>query len=158
MLMTRGSVLGQDPSGMRFVLAWNFRGAWSARCRCLPRIVCRIRVQTSWPARALCSHLPLNRQGKAAAAHPRACFSKAGSRTAACTPLRRLWGSKAYTQACTRTHTHAYAQAYRHTYTHAQVHTHICTHALHRQRVMGFANFSALLTTLPHLSSSSFTN
>jgi len=44
-------------SGTRSVLAWTVCGAWSARCRCLPRTVCRSKVQTSWPARAPCSHL-----------------------------------------------------------------------------------------------------
>jgi len=146
---------------------------------------------------------PLSRQGSAAAAHPHACFSKGCSSTVSCTPLQRLWGSKAHTQTCTHTHTHACPHTHTHTHIHTHAHTHTITntreytqvrartytctrtntqtHARahihthkHRHtrthtrahthihiciymhaciaRVMGFANFPALLATLPHLS------
>ena len=120
---------------------------------------------------------PLNRQGTAAA-HSHACFSTGCYSTASCTPLQHLWGSKAHTDAHTYKHKHArkFTQARTHTYTcartntqtpaRAQVHTHkhTGTHArththlhayIHKHayvaRVMGFAKFLALLTTLSHL-------
>ena len=178
--MMRGSLLGRDPSGTQSVLAWTVRGAWSARCRCLLRTVCRSRVQTSWPARAPCPHLPSQQTGKAEAAHPHACFSKGYSSTAPCTPLQHLWGSKTHTHACLHTHAHTHAHAHTYTntnacvYTHRRTHTHIHmhmhahkhtdtrahthshthTHAMHAHvaRVMGLANSSASLAALPHLS------
>ena len=134
----RGSMLGQDPLGTRPVLAWTVRGAWSARCRCLLRTVCRSRVQTSWHHARTC---PLNRQGTAAA-HAHACFSKGYSSTAPCTPLPHLWGSKTHTQAClhtrahthaqTRTHAHAQTQTRAHTHTHTQTHRHTRAHTCAR--------------------------
>ena len=51
-------------------------------------------------------------------------------------------------------HTGAHTHTHKHTYTHAHIdsHMHTCTCALHRQCMMGFANFLAMLATLPHLS------
>jgi hypothetical protein len=46
---------------------------------------------------------------------------------------------------CAHTHTRARKHARTHTHTHMHMHAHIV-------RVMGFANFSTLLATLPHLS------
>ena len=102
-------------------MAWTVRGAWSARCRCLLRTVCRSRVQTSWHHARTC---PLNRQGTAAA-HAHACFSKGCSSTASRTPLQRLWGNKAHTYRLART----YAHTHTHTYTHACAQTHTNTKA-----------------------------
>jgi len=86
---------------------------------------------------------PLNRQGTAAAAHPHACFSKGCSSTASCTPLQRLWGSKAHTNthihscacACAHTYTNTRANTHRraHTQTHAQTHRHARAH-IHTHR------------------------
>ena len=83
-----------------------------------------------WPAWVQCSHLPcpLGRQGTAAAVNPHACFSKACSSTASCTP---------HTAASIRqqsTHTHKRAHTYAHTHhmhIYTQTHTlntHTCTH------------------------------
>ena len=81
----------------------------------------------------------------------------------------------AYTHMRTYAHTHAHAHTHRHTCAHTHTHIHMHTHKhtdtrtrthtkaqthrhthmhLHAQveRVMGFANFSASLPTLPHLS------
>jgi hypothetical protein len=142
--MTRGSLLGQDPSGAQSLLAWTVWGAWSAWCRCLLRTVCwsraRHRGQPGHQARTC----PLNRWGSAAAAHPHACFSKGCSSTASCAPLQRLWGCKAHTYRLARTYAHTHAlihiytrmrtQIHIHTYKHkrvwllASVHTHKHTH------------------------------
>jgi hypothetical protein len=130
--MTRGNLLGRDPSGTRSVLAWTVRGAWSnvaGACRVL-RAEAKFRHRGQ-PRHHACT-CPLNRQGTAAAALPHACFSKDCSSTASCTPLQHLWGSKAHTHihTCTHTHTHAHA----HTHTHAQTHRHtrVCTHTCAR--------------------------
>jgi hypothetical protein len=83
----------------------------------------------------------LNRQGAAAAAHPHTCFSKGCSSTASCTPLQRLWGSKAHIHRCTHTRTHVDAHTRTHActrahtykpkcarvYTLARTHTYACT-------------------------------
>ena len=47
------------------------------------------------------------------------------------------------TQAHTRAHTHTHSHTHTHTHTHMHMHAHVV-------RVMGFANFSASLATLPH--------
>jgi hypothetical protein len=89
--------------------------------------------------------------------------------TAPCTPLQRLWGCKAHAQTCTRTHTcthtcacahtyeHKRAQKHTGTFTHIHMHTHKHTHTHTRTHtcicvahVMGIANFSASLVTLPY--------
>jgi len=60
-----------------------------------------------------------------------------------------------YTQTCTQTHTSVHTHT--HTSTHTNTHTHTNIHTLHvqytlyKQCVMGFINYSALLTMLPHL-------
>jgi hypothetical protein len=65
---------------------------------------------------------PLNRQGKAEAAHPHARFSKGYSSTAPCTPLQHLWGGKTHTKVClhTRTHVHAHMHTCMRTCAHIQ--------------------------------------
>ena len=70
-----------------------------------------------------CSHLPcpLSRQGTAAAAHLHACFSKACSGTAPCTP--RQQGK--------HTHTHVHTQTHTRAHTHVHTHAHTQTHTLH---------------------------
>ena len=73
---------------------------------------------------------PLNRQGRAAAAHPHACFSKGCSSTASCTPLQHLWGSKAHTQGHTRTHnahTHTHTNTNAREYSQARTRMYKCT-------------------------------
>ena len=107
-----------------------------------------------------------------AAAHPQACFSKACSsamHTTAEPVGQQGTHTHAHTQACThiRSHTHSNTRARTqiHTLMHANTHTRAYTH-IHATRtrthrharialtvLMGFANFSASLATLPHLPS-----
>jgi len=68
-------------------------------------------------------------------------YTQAHTRTYTCT--------RTNTRTHTRTSTHTNALTHRHT--HAHTHTHMHMHA-HVECVMGFANFSASLATLPHLS------
>jgi hypothetical protein len=111
--------------------------------------------ETLWPAKAQCSHLPctFSRQGKAAAAHPHACFSKTCPSTAPCTPLQRMEGKEAtHRRARTHAHTHVHTHTHTHTYTHlctrtrthtyTKTHIHTCAHThICVACVMGFANF-----------------
>jgi len=114
--MTRGSLLARGPSGMRSALDWTVRGVWSARFRCLPHTVCRSRVQTSWPARAPCSHLPSQQTGNSS------------SSTSSCLLQRRMLSITHTTAVSVRqqgTHIRL-ARTYAHT--HAHIHTHACEH------------------------------
>jgi len=141
--MTRGSLLGRD-SETRSVLAWTVCGAWSARCRCLPRTVCRSRVQTSWPAQAPHSHL-LSTDREQQQQH---ILMPAAARAAPaqlhahyCSICGAARHNHRETHAHTRTHAHTYihphACACAHTYKHkrvrvyTQAHTHIHMH-MHR--------------------------
>jgi hypothetical protein len=67
--------------------------------------------------------------------------------------------TRVYTHRRAHTHTHARAQTHRHTHARTHIHTCTCTHTLTRTHAyactrcaMSFANFSASLATLPHLS------
>ena len=77
--------------------------------------------------------------------------------------VREYTQVRTYTYTCAHTNTQTHARAHIHTHKHTgtQAHTHMCTHThthahmhmrAHVERVMGFANFSVLLTTLPHFS------
>jgi len=81
-----------------------------------------------------------------AAAHPHACFRKACS-SAMHTTAESVGQQGAHARAYTHTHTHTRTRA--HTYTHAHMHAHVALTVL-----MGFANFSASLASLLHMSSS----
>jgi hypothetical protein len=120
------------------VLAWSARGVCKLRREAHSAGACRkLCVEAVF---RLCGQplpCPLSRWGKAAAAHLHASFSKACSSTAPCTPLQRLWGSRAHTP--THTHRHArtgvLAQTHGHTHTRTNTRTHMCaythTHTLH---------------------------
>jgi hypothetical protein len=126
--MTRRSLLGRVPSGMQSVLAWSACGACDyRRGACGARACCALYVDAVFRHCGQPGHHArtclLNRQGTAVAAHPHACFSKRRSSTASCTPLQRLWGSKAHTRA------HTYTFAHTHTLTRMCTDTHTITNA-----------------------------
>jgi hypothetical protein len=83
------------------------------------------------------------------------------SHACACAHTYKHKHARVYTQAHTHTHKHMHTHKYTraHTYkrpntqahTRAHTHAHVHMHA-HVARVMGFANFSASLALLPHLS------
>jgi len=133
MFMTRGILLGQDPSGTQSALASTVCGAWSAWCRWLPRTGCQNEFRHCGQPGHHARTCPLNRQGTAAA-HPHACFSKGCSSTASCTPLHAQTHTHAHTHAHTYKHKRMreYTQTHTCTHTHTHTHTHtcICTHTL----------------------------
>ena len=107
--------------------------------------------ETLWPARAQCSHLPCPfSRRETAAARLHACFSKGCFSTTPSTPHT----AASVGQQGTHTNTHTRVKTHGHTYTHS--HKHTCTHTNTRAHththMHAFANFSALLATLPHLS------
>jgi len=59
-----------------------------------------------------------------------------------------------HTHVCAHIHTHKHTGTHAHTHTYTHTLTHSDTHYMHMHahvaRVMGFANFSASLATLPH--------
>ena len=126
MSMTRGSLLGQDPSrrGSYWHGLFACHGAHGAGACCALCVEAEFRHRGQPGHHA--STCPLNRQGTAAAAtHPRPCFSEGYSSTASCTPLQHLWGSKMHTQTClhTRAHTRTHVHAHTRTHTYARAHT-----------------------------------
>ena len=84
--------------------------------------------------------------------HACACTHTYKQRRARIHPDANIF-TRTNTQAHKRSHTHTLARirAHTHTHTHTHSHAHMHMHA-HVARVMGFANFSASLATLPHLS------
>ena len=138
----------QEPWSM---LAWTVPGAWSARCRCLPRTLCS-RIQTSWPARAPAlstdreqqkQHIltPVSAKATPAQCHAHHCSICGAARhthSRACTHAHMCTRTHIQTQMCVcihtgaHTHTHARAQntgTHAHTHTRARAHTLTCTHA-----------------------------
>jgi hypothetical protein len=68
------------------------------------------------------------------------------------TNTHRRAHARTHAHAQAQTHSRAHIQTPNHTRAHTRTHTHVHMHA-HVVHMMGFANFSALLVTLPHLSS-----
>jgi hypothetical protein len=146
--MTRGRLLGRDPSGTRSVLAWTVSGAWTAQCRCLPLTVSKLSSDiVASPGTMLAPALSTDREQQKQ--HILTPVSAKATRT----PAQRhahhssICGAARHTQAClhTRTHVHArtrmrtqirtqtraqiHMHAYKHTDTRASTHTHAQTQA-----------------------------
>ena len=136
---------------------------------------CVLKQSSDIVTRASCSHLPSQQTGNSSSStsscllqqrllqqsvmHTTAAHSHTHAH--AHTPINK--GAREYTQTRifshaqthrhTSAHTHTLLHAYAHTHTHTHTHSHAHMHMhAHVARVMGFANFSASLATLPHLS------
>ena len=154
--MTRGGLLGRDPSGKRSALAWTVRKVWNARFRCLLHTVLKQSPDmVASPGTVLAPALATDREqqqqhiltpksAKAAPAQRHAHYCSAHSHTCAHTYKHRRMCeytqarihtrvhtyTRTNTQAHTHTHTYARIHPRTHTHTHTHTHTCICTHML----------------------------
>ena len=137
--MTHGSLLGRDPSGTRSVLAWTVRGAWSARCRCLPLTVSKLSSDiVASPGTMLAPALstdreqqkqhiltPVSAKATPAQRHAHHCsICGAARHTQACLHTRTLVHAHTRIHACARAHTYKYKRA--RVYTQARTHKYTC--------------------------------
>jgi hypothetical protein len=134
--MTRESLLGRDPSGMRSVLAWTARRAWSTWCRCLSRTVLKQSSDIVASPGTMLVPAFLDREQQQQQQHiltPESVKDAPAQRHAHCCSVcgaarhtHRRARTHTYTWTCANTQTHAFTHTHKHTHTH----TCICMHTL----------------------------